>query len=176
LIAIAGAIPACGSVTPGRTASIAPSSTPSITAFPPPCSFLTQRLAAGMSGDPTVSMQAHNAAEAGSGFVACIFADARSEANSVEVQIKRSSDAVEPSTVAQAVAFFSRGEPVAPFQPFPVPGVGDSAVGEATPGVAFIVFSSGELLVYVGASSADVSGAALRNGVQRLAEEVAAGL
>lgn len=129
-----------------------------------------------MSGDTAVSIQADNAAETGSGFVACIFADARNEANSVEVQIKRSSDAEEPSTVAQAVTFFSRGEPVAPFQPFPVPGVGDSALGEATPGVAFIVFSNGELLVYVGASSADVSGTALRDGVRRLAEVVAAGL
>jgi hypothetical protein len=129
-----------------------------------------------MSGDSAVAIQAANVAEAGSGFVACIFADARNESNSAEVQVKRIPDSVGPSTVAEAVAFFSRGEPVAPFQPFPVAGVGDSAMGEATAGVAFIVFSSGELLVYVGASSAEVSGVALRTSVERLAELVAAGL
>jgi hypothetical protein len=129
-----------------------------------------------MSGDPAITIQATNASEATSGFVACIFADARNEANSVEVQIKRSSDGVGPSTIAQAVTYFSRGEPIAPFRPFPVTGAGDGALGEATPGVAFIVFSSGNLLVYVGARSADVSGVALRNSVERLAELVAAGL
>jgi hypothetical protein len=151
-------------------------STPSINLFPPPCSFLTQRVAAAMSGDPAIAIQATNASEATSAFVACIFADKRNEANSVEVQIKRSSDGVGPSTIAQAVTYFSRGEPIAPFRPFPVAGVGDSALGEATPGVTFIVFSCGDLLVYVGARSVDVNGAALRNGVERLAELVAAGL
>jgi hypothetical protein len=49
-------------------------------------------------------------------------------------------------------------------------------LGEATPGVAFIVFSAEDLLVYVGANSAVVSGAALEHGVEDLARVVAAGL
>jgi hypothetical protein len=44
------------------------------------------------------------------------------------------------------------------------------------PGVAFIVFSVGDLLVYVGARSAVVSAEALRAGVEGLAKEVAVAL
>jgi hypothetical protein len=76
----------------------------------------------------------------------------------------------------EAAAFFSRGEPVQPFQPFSVVGVGDSALGETTLGVAFIVFSVGDLVVYVGAGSASLSVASLRAGVDALARKVAVAL
>jgi hypothetical protein len=120
--------------------------------------------------------QATNVTETESGYAACIFADSKDEANSVAVQIKRVSGGVDRSTLRAAAAFFSLGEPVRPFQPFSVVGVGDSALGETTPGVAFIVFSVGDLVVYVGAGSASLSAASLRAGVDTLARKVAAAL
>ncbi len=92
------------------------------------------------------------------------------------MQIKRVSGGVDSSTLRAAAAFLWLGEPVQPFQPFAVEGVGDNALGEATPRVAFIVFSVGDLLVYVGARSAVVSAASLRASVESLAKEVAAAL
>ena len=129
-----------------------------------------------MSGDTNVSNQATNVPEAESGYVACIFADSKAEANSAAVQIKWVSGGVDSSTLRAAATFFSLGEPVQPFQSFSVGSVGDSAVGEATPGVAFVVFSVGDLLVCVGARSAVVSAASLRASVEGLAKEVAAAL
>jgi hypothetical protein len=141
-----------------------------------PCSFLTETTAAQVSGDTGVTNQAANLVETLSGYVACIFADTRNEADRVEVQIKRVSSGVDPSTLREAAKFFSLGEPVQPFQPFPVVGVGDHALGETTPGVAFIVFARGDLLVYVGAGSTFVGAASLRTSVETLAEKVAAAL
>ncbi|HEV3273336.1 MAG TPA: hypothetical protein VG299_00560 [Candidatus Dormibacteraeota bacterium] len=111
-----------------------------------------------------------------SGYTACIFADTRDEADRVEVQITRVSGGVGPSTLREAAMFFSLGEPVQPFQAFSVVGVGDDAVGETIPGVAFIVFARGDLLVYVGAGSTSMSAAALRTGVTNLATTIAADL
>jgi hypothetical protein len=111
-----------------------------------------------------------------SGYVACIFADTQDEANSVEVQIKRVPGGVVPSRLREAATFFSLGEPVRPFQPFSVQGVGDGALGETTPGVAFIVFSVSDLLVYVGGDSASASAASLRVSVEDLAQQISAAL
>ncbi|MFI5285045.1 MAG: hypothetical protein ACHQ4F_01875 [Candidatus Dormibacteria bacterium] len=121
--------------------------------------------------------QATDVVERESGYVACIFADTANEANSVGVQVKRVPvGAAGPSTLRDAATFFSLGEPVQPFQPFSVLGVGDHALGETTPGVAFIVFSRGDLVIYVGARSATESADTLRAGVASLAKEIAAAL
>jgi hypothetical protein len=117
-----------------------------------------------------------NVTETESGYVACIFADTQDEANSVEVQIKRVPGGVDPSRLRGAATFFSLGEPVRPFQPFTVQRVGGGALGETTPGVAFIVFSVSDLLIYVGGDSASASAASLRVSVEDLAQEVAASL
>jgi hypothetical protein len=177
LLSIVGIVAGCGSVVPttGGSVSASATSTSSTAQLPEPCSFLTRAVAAQISGDTTVANQATNVTETESGYVACIFADSKDEANSVAVQIKRVSGGVDLSTLRGAAAFFSLGEPVRPFQPFSVVGVGD-ALGETTPGVAFIVFSVGDLLVYVGAGSASLSAASLRAGVDTLARKVAAAL
>jgi hypothetical protein len=179
LISIVGIVAGCGSVvsTTGGSMSASATSTSSAAAQSPrPCSFLTETVAAQISGDTTIANQATDVTETESGYVACIFADTKNEANSVAVQIKRVSGGVDPSTLREAATFFSLGEPVQPFQPFSVVGVGDSALGETTPGVAFIVFSRGDLLVYVGADSPSVSAASLRASVEDLAKQVAAAL
>jgi hypothetical protein len=141
-----------------------------------PCRFLTQPIAARISGDTSVTNLATNAAESESGYVACIFTDVMNEANSVEVQIKRMAGGITPSALQQAATFFAAGEPVQPFQPFAALGIGDRALGESTPGVAFIVFSEGNALVSVGADSSFRSIAELQAGVDDLAKQVAAGL
>jgi hypothetical protein len=66
--------------------------------------------------------------------------------------------------------------PVQPFQPFTLNGIGDNALGESIPGVAFVVFAKGDSLVYVGAGSASLSVAALRSGVVDLARRIAIAL
>jgi hypothetical protein len=177
LISIVGSLAGCGSVvsTDGGTTPAA-TAISSTTQVPRPCSFLTQAVAARTSRDAAVTNQATNVTETESGYVACIFADAEDEANSVEVQIKRVPGGVDPSTLRGAATFFSLGEPVRPYQTFSVQGVGDSALGETTPGVAFIVFSVGDLLIYVGGDSGFVSAASLRVNVENLAKEVAAAL
>jgi len=148
----------------------------SIAPTPAPCSFLTQQTAALISGDSRVTNQASDVMETPSGYVACIFTDTMDEANSVAVQIKRVPGGAGPSALRAAATYFSAGEPVQPFQPFAVAGIGDDALGETTPGVTFIVFSHGDVLVYVGAESASVSGTALRGGVAHLAAQIAAAL
>jgi hypothetical protein len=169
----AGAAGACDPAVP----TSADSSNTAITSpTPPPCSFLTQQAAAAISGDTAVTNQASNVSEPTSGYVACVYADTAKEGNSVSVQIKREPGGTASSALTQAVTFFSRGEPVQPFVSFPVTGVGETALGEATPGVAFIVFSTANLLVYVGADSAVVSGAALQEGVAHQAQRIAARL
>jgi hypothetical protein len=129
-----------------------------------------------MSGDTRLTNQARDLVDTASGYTACIFADTRDEADRVEVQIKRVSGGVGPSTLREAAMFFSLGEPVQPFQSLSVVGVGDDAVGETIPGVAFIVFARGDVLVYVGAGSTSMSAAALRTGVTNLATTIAADL
>ena len=178
LLSIVGIVAGCGSVVPTTGGSVAASatSTSSTAQLPEPCSFLTQTVASQISGATTMANQATNVTETESGYVACIFADSKDAANSVAVQIKRVSGGVDLSTLRAAAAFFSLGEPIRPFQPFSVVGVGDSALGEITPGVAFIVFSVGDLVVYVGAGSASLSAASLRAGVDTLARKVAAAL
>jgi hypothetical protein len=110
------------------------------------------------------------------GYIACIFADTADEANTVAVQIKRVAGGVDASDLRDAATFFSRGEAVQPYQPFSAPGIGDDALGETTMGVAFVVFSRGDLLVYVGGNSAVVSANSLLRGVIVLAGHVAAAL
>jgi hypothetical protein len=141
-----------------------------------PCRFLTQPIAARISGDAHVTNLATNVAESESGYVACIFTDTMNEANGVEVQIKRVAGGVTPSALQVAAGYFSAGEPVQPFQPFVVVGIGERALGESTPGVAFIVFSEGNALVSVGADSSFRSVAELQAGVDDLAKQVAAGM
>lgn len=175
LISVVGIVTGCGSVvsTTGSSISARATSTSSTpTPLPRPCSFLTQAVAAQISGDPAVTNQATDATETESGYIACIFADTTNEANSMAVQIRRVRGGADPSTLREAATFFSLGEPVQPFQRFPVAGVGDSALGATTPGVAFIVFSSGDLLVYVGADSSSVSPTSLRASVENLAQQV----
>jgi hypothetical protein len=138
--------------------------------------LLSQSTAAQISGDSRVTNQARDLVDTESGYTACIFADTRDEADRVEVQIKRVSAGVDASSLREAATFFSLGEPVQPFQAFSVVGVGDDAVGETIPGVAFIVFARGDLLVYVGAGSTSMSAAALRTGVTNLAATIAAAL
>jgi hypothetical protein len=142
-------------------------------AQPQPCTFLTQGLAAHLSGDASVTNQGSNVTEPVSGFVACIFANPRNEADNAAVQMKRESGDIARTTLQTTATFFSRGEPVQPFQPFTVNGIGDNALGESTPGVAFIVFSKSDVLVYVGAGSASLSVAALQRGVIDLARPIA---
>jgi Protein of unknown function (DUF3558) len=181
---IVGLVAACGSsasTTGGSTSASASSSatSPSSTesgSLPQPCTFLTQTTAAEISGDAAIMNQSTNFTETVSGYVACIFADTKNEANSVEVQIKRASGGVTPSMLQAAVEFFSLGEPVQPFRPFSVVGIGDNAFGESTLGVAFIVFSKGGVLAYVGAGSASLSVSSLQASVENLTEQVAAGL
>jgi hypothetical protein len=178
LLGIVGVLVACGSAvsSAGGSMSASATSTSSAARLPRPCSFLTQTIAAQITGDTRITNQATNVTETEYGYVACIFADTKEEANSVEVQIKRVSGGVGPSALRGAAAFFSAGEPVQSFQTFPVVGVGDNALGDTTPGVVFIVFASADLLVYVGADSASVSAASLRASVENLAEEVAPAL
>jgi hypothetical protein len=141
-----------------------------------PCRFLTQPIAARISGDASLTNLATDVAEGESGYVACIFTDAMNEANVVEVQIKRVAGGVTPSALQVAARYFSAGEPVQPFQPFAAVAIGERALGESTPGVAFIVFSEGNALVSVGADSSFRSVAALQAGVDDLAKQVAAWL
>lgn len=179
LLSVVGIVAACGSLVSPTAVSRSPraSSTAETFARPPrPCSSLTQATAAQISGDTAVTKQATDQVETESGYVACIFADTRDEADRVEVQIKRVSGGVDLSALREAATFFSLGEPVQPFQAFPVVGVGDHALGEATPGVAFIVFARGDLLVYVGAGSTSVGADVLRTSVDNLARKIAAAL
>jgi len=167
LLCILAAVPACGSSAPSNGQS---------PAQPEPCTLLTRPIAAQISGDARVTNQATNVAEMESGYVACIYADATNEANSVAVQIKSAPGRVTPAALQAAAAFFSAGEPVQPFQPFPVVGIGDDAIGASTPGVAFIVFSHGGALVFVGADSTSRSASSLQAGVETLARRVAAAI
>ena len=185
LLYIVGIVAACGSsasTNGGSTSASAsssatsPSSSTELGSLPQPCTFLTQTTAAEISGDAAITNQSTNFRETVSGYVACIFADTKNEANSVEVQIKRVSGGVTPSILQAAVKFFSLGEPVQPFQPFSVVGIGRNAFGESTPGVAFIVFSKGGVLAYVGAGSASLSVSSLQASVENLTEQVAAAL
>jgi hypothetical protein len=171
LISAAGILAGCSSMSASATSKAS-----TATQLPGPCSFLTQALAAQISSDPAITNQATNVTEAESGYVACIFADPTNEANRVAVQVRRVSGRSDVSTLRDAATFFSQGEPVQPYQSFPVAGVGDSALGETTPGVAFIVFSSGGLVVFVGADSSSVSAASLRARVENLARQVAESL
>ena len=178
VLAIVGALTACRSVvsptdaSPSSSAGAVPSGTP---ASPRPCSFLSQATAAQISGDSSVANRATDVTEE-YGYVACIFADAKDEANSVAVQIKRVSGGVGSSELRDAATFFSRGEAVQPYQPFSAAGIGDDALGETTMGVAFVLFSRGDLLVYVGAGSSVVSANSLRVAVISLAGHIAAAL
>jgi hypothetical protein len=177
LLSVVGVVAACGSTasTAGAPQPPAAASASLTAGLPRPCSFLTRTVAAGISGDTKVSNQAADVLETESGYVACIFADTADEANNVAVQVRSvPGGAVGLSTLRDAATFFSLGEPVQPFQPFAVPGIGDRALGEATAGVAFVVFSRGDLVIYVGAGSATVGGAALRAGVANLAQQIAA--
>lgn len=176
LISITIGVAGCDSTVAdsGRSPSSSATPTPAAPPLARPCSFLTQPIAARITGDTTMANRAHDVTEAGSGYVACNFMDPGDEANSVGVQLKRVPSGVSESVLQDAAAFFSSGEPVQPFQPFTVTGIGDRALGETTPGVAFIVFSRGDLLIYVGASSASVSGGLLRAGIVNLARDVAA--
>ena len=167
LIGLVCLVAACGASPTTRQQSDPPAA---------PCRFLTQPIAARISGDAKVTNQATDVVESESGYVACIFTDAMHEANSVEVQIKRAAGGVTPSDLQAAVRFFSAGEPVQPFQPFSAVGVGDTALGESTLGVAFIVFAKGRALVCVGADSSFRSIAALQAGVADIAKQVAARL
>ena len=171
-------VAACGSaVSPSGASTSATATTPPglIASLPRPCSFLSQPTAAGISGDAKVSNQANDVMEE-YGYIACIFADTADEANTVAVQIKRVAGGVDASDLRDAATFFSRGEEVQPYQPFSAPGIGDDALGETTMGVAFVVFSRGDLLVYVGGNSAVVSANSLLRGVIVLAGHVAAAL
>jgi hypothetical protein len=133
-------------------------------------------IAARITGNTAMTNRATNVTEASSGYVACIFTDTANEADSVAVRIRTVPGGVTASTLRGAATFFERGEPVQPFQPFPVSVLGDSALGEATLGVAFIVFSHHNLLVYVGAGSATVAASALHTGLEGLARQIAAAL
>lgn len=141
-----------------------------------PCASLTKSIAARISGDAAVTNQGTDVTEPISGYVACTFADRRNEANSVEVQFKRVAGGVTPAALHAAATFFSSGEPVEPFQTFPVAGLGTDAIGESTPGVAFVVFARGDVLAYVGARSATRDGPSLRASVAQLARQVAGAL
>lgn len=138
-----------------------------------PCASLTRSVAAQISGDPAITNQGTDVTEPITGYVACTFADRKHEANSVEVQLKRVAGGVTPAALREAATFFSRGEPVQPFQSFPVAGLGAGALGESTPGVAFVVFAKGDVLAYVGARSASRSLTSLRASVAQLARQVA---
>ena len=158
-----------------RSAEASATATSTTGTVPRPCSLLTLTAAERVTGDLAVTNQGADVIETPYGYVACIFADPKHEANSAVVKIKRVSGGVDPSTLREAAAFFARGEPVQPFQLFAV-NVGDQALGETTPGVAFIVFSSCDLLIYVGGGSAMVSAASLRAEVGDIARQIAAWL
>jgi hypothetical protein len=166
LVCLVCVVAACGASPPAHPSSDAPRA---------PCSFLTQPIAARISGDAGVTNLATNVAESASGYVACIFTDTLNEANGVEVQVKRVAGGVTPSALQAAARYFSSGEPVRPFQPFAAVGIGEAALGESTAGVAFIVFSEGNSLVCVGADSSFRSSVELQAGVDDLAKQVAAG-
>jgi hypothetical protein len=104
LLSMVAILAGCGSTVSTPHASTSPSSasTASTGRLPRPCSFLTQAIAAQVSGDPNVSNQATNVLETESGYVACIFADTKDEANSAAVQIKRVSGGVDSSTLRAA--------------------------------------------------------------------------
>jgi hypothetical protein len=175
---LASVVAACSpTVSPGGASTSTTVTTPPgvIDSLPRPCSFLSQSVAAGISGDASVSNQARDVMEE-YGYRACIFADTANEANTVGVQITRVAGGVDLSDLRDAATFFSRGEAVQPYQPFSAPGIGDDALGETTIGVAFVVFSRGDLLVYVGGDSAVVSPDSLRGAVIALAGHVAAQL
>jgi hypothetical protein len=141
-----------------------------------PCASLTRSVAAQISGDPAITNQLADVAEPITGYVACTFADTRNEADSVEVQLKRVAGGMMPAALRAAATFFSRGEPVQPFQSFPVAGLGAGALGESTPGVAFVVFARGDVLAYVGARSAFRGLSSLRASAAQLARQVAGAL
>lgn len=141
-----------------------------------PCASLTRTVAAQISGDAAITNQLADVAEPISGYVACTFADRGNEANSVEVQLKRVAGGVTPAALRAAATFFSSGEPVQPFQSFPVAGLGAGALAESTPGVAFVVFVRGDVLAYVGARSAFRGVPSLRASVAQLARQVAGAL
>lgn len=153
-----------------------PSSHQQLVRLPAPCTLLTQPIAAQITGDIGVTNDARNVAEAVSEYVACIYSDPVNEANSAAVQIKREARHVSPATLLAAATFFSAGEAVQPYRLFSVVGIGDGALGESTPGVAFIVFSAGSALVFVGAASSSRTVASLRAGVGDLARRVAAAI
>jgi hypothetical protein len=169
-------ITACDPVMPSAGPSQQSGTSAAATATPQPCSLLTQQTAAAISGDSAVTNQATNTFESIYGYIACIYTDIKHEANSVTVQIKRTPRGADPAALEQAAAFFEGGEPVQPYAPFPVPGIGEEALGEAIPGVALIVLSTSDFTVFVGGYSASVSATALRNGVEGLARQVAAAL
>jgi hypothetical protein len=141
-----------------------------------PCAFLSQPVAAQISGDASITNQVTDLREPLSGYVACTFADTRNEANSVEVQLKSVTGGVTPAALHAAATFFSRGEPVQPFQTFPVAGLGPEALGESTLGVALVVFAKGDVLIYVGARSASRSVLSLRASVALLGRRIATAL
>jgi hypothetical protein len=141
-----------------------------------PCALLTRSVAAQISGDAAITNQGTDVAEPISGYVACTFADTKNEANSVEVQLKGVAGGVTPAALRAAATFFSRGEPVQPFQAFRVVGLGAGALGESTLGVAFVVFAKGDVLAYVGARSALRSVPSVQTSVALLARQVAAAL
>jgi hypothetical protein len=141
-----------------------------------PCSLVTQQAAAAITGDAGVTNQASDVLEPVSGYVACVYTDVDHEANSVSVEIKTVTVGVIPSALRGAATFFEDGEPSQPYTPFPVGGIAESAMGEAIPGAAFVVFATRDRLVYVGARSSAMSAVALRSGVQNLAAHAAAAL
>jgi hypothetical protein len=175
---------ACASVTSYTNASTrtgAPpaavaTSTQSTASLLRPCSFLTQQTAATISGDAAVTDQAFNVLEPISGYVACIYTDGHREADSVSVQIESARVGGGPSALRHAATFFEGGEPSQPYVAFLAVGIGESALGEAIPGAAFVVFATQDRLVYVGARSSVVKAGALRSGVEGLAAHVAAAL
>ena len=174
LLTCTGAFGACDSVTPPNGTS---RTTPTATVSPPrPCTFLTQQSAAAISGDAAVTNQALNVFEPIYGYVACIYSDPKHEADSASMQIKSAPNGVDASALQEAATFFEGGEPVQPYASFAVAGVGEGALGDAIPGVAFVVFATRDLLVYVGAFSASLSSSALRGGVEHFADQVAAAL
>jgi hypothetical protein len=162
---------ACVLVVPQLAACGAPSSTALM-----PCASLTQSVAARISGDAAITNQGTDVAEPISGYVACTFADRTNETNSVEVQFKRVAGGVTPAALHAAATFFASGEPVEPFQSAPVAGLGAGAIGESTPGVAFVVFARGDVLAYVGARSATRDVPSLRASVVQLARQIARAL
>lgn len=171
--------PACAPVTSFSNAptrkGASPAAVATTAALPRPYSLLTQQAAATISGDAAVRNQALETLEP-SGYVACIYTDINHEANSASVQIKSVPVDSDPSALREAATFFEGGEPSQPYTPFPVASIGESALGEAIPGSAFVVFATRDHLVFVGARSTVISASALRRGVEDLAAHVAAAL